>query len=297
MIYTASLAPVLKKVPRTISHIINKKKLSEYRLIFCINSGRAGSNYLAELLGSAVDVNSFHEPNPKMIGKYLNLIERYRYEQTFKKRNFKVARIKDLLLKLPEKFIYCETSHMFIKTFFDVVTEGFPRQVDVIVLRRYLPRVVKSFIELDYFSERNKTWPLWMSSPNAATSAIPCIDLDNNLDQYDLTIAYLIDIEARFLRFKAQYPNIRIHEVRVESLNIFSNTKIFFEQLRITPSEITENLCSKRVNQRKQTKNKYSGNKEVDLNYCQERIENSIEKAKALNIKIPQTLALDEFLQ
>lgn len=292
---TASLAPIIKRVPRTISHIINKQRISEYRLIFCINSGRAGSNYLAELLDSAVGVNSFHEPNPKMIGEHLDLINQYRYEQTFKKRNFKVGRIKELLLRLPEKSVYCETSHMFIKTFFDVVTERFPGQIEVIVLRRYLPRVVKSFIELGYFSERNKTWPLWMSSPNAATSAIACLDLDNNLDQYDLIIAYLIDIEARFLRFKTQYPNTKLHEVRVESLNIFSNTKTFFEQLRITPSETTKNLCNKQVNQKKPTKKKYSGDKEVDLNYCQERIANYIQKATALNLKIPPTLALDEF--
>lgn len=292
---TASFAPIIKTVPRTISHIINKQRLSKYRLIFCINSGRAGSNYLAELLDSAVGVNSFHEPNPKMIGKHLNLINQHKYEATFKKRNFKVGRIKDMLLRLPEKSVYCETSHMFIKTFFDVVMEGFPGQVEVIVLRRYLSRVVKSFIELDYFSDRNKTWPLWMSSPNATTSAIACLDLDNNLDQYDLIIAYLIDIEARFLRFKTQYPNIKLHEVRVESLNVFSNTKTFFEQLRITPSKMTEDLCSKQVNQKKQTKKKYSSDKEVDLNYCQERIYNYIQKAKAQNIKIPETLALDEF--
>ena len=71
---TARLARITKKVPRTISHVINKQRLSEYRLIFCINSGRAGSNYLAELLNSAVGVYSFHEPNPQMIGDNLNLI-------------------------------------------------------------------------------------------------------------------------------------------------------------------------------------------------------------------------------
>ena len=292
---TASLAHIIKRVPRTISHVINKKRLSEYRLIFCINSGRSGSNYLAKLLDSAVGVYSFHEPNPKMIGNNLNLINQYKYEQTFRKRNFKVVRIKDSLLQLPEKSVYCETSHMFIKTFFDVVMQGFLGQVEVIVLRRYLPRVVKSFIELGYFSERNKYWPLWMCSPNAATAAIPCIDIDSNLDQYDLTIAYLIDIEARFLRFKAQYLNTKLHEVRVESLNNFSNTKRFFEQLRITASQTTESLCVKQVNQRKQTKKKYSGDKEVDLNYCKERIENYIQKATVLNIRIPQTLAMDEF--
>ena len=69
--YTASLAPILKRVPRTISHVINKQRLSEYQLIFCINSRRSGSNYLAELLGSAVNIKIFYEPSPKMIGQSL----------------------------------------------------------------------------------------------------------------------------------------------------------------------------------------------------------------------------------
>ena len=273
---------------------MNKQNLSDYRLIFCISSGRAGSKYLANLLDSAVGVYGFHEPDPKMIDDHLILINQYKYEQTFMQRNFKVAHIKHRLQGLPEKSVYCETSHMFIKTFFDVVIKGFPRQVEVIVLRRYLPRVVKSFIELGYFSKVNKNWPLWMSSPNAATSAIPCIDTDSNLDQYDLTIAYLIDIEARFLRFKSQYPNIKIHEVRVESFRDFFNVKTLFDQLRIVPNNATYSLYNQQFNQKTKTKKRYTSNKKIELEYCQKRVKDYIRKATVLNIEIPQTLVLTE---
>jgi hypothetical protein len=45
----------------------------DMRYIFSINTGRAGSQYLSDLLGMAKNVVSFHEPQPQMIDRYLNL--------------------------------------------------------------------------------------------------------------------------------------------------------------------------------------------------------------------------------
>jgi len=60
---------------------------------------------------------------------------------------------------------------MFIKTYFDVIMNDF-LNVDVIILRRDIASVLKSFIELGYFSKSNKMWPKWMHYPDAVTSAI-----------------------------------------------------------------------------------------------------------------------------
>lgn len=46
---------------------------------------------------------------------------------------------------------------MFIKTFWDVVLSEFPRsryQIDVIILRRYLPAVLMSRVKLGHFGKR-----------------------------------------------------------------------------------------------------------------------------------------------
>ena len=287
--YTQKAVRAKRKIYQRISHFLHQDKISNHRLIFCINSGRSGSNYLSDILDSALEVNSFHEPSPTMAGDYLNIIEKYDYKQSFRKRYFKVYSIKETFLHLPDKTVYCETNHMFIKTFFDVVIHGFPGQIEVIRLRRYLPKVLKSFMELGYFSENNRSWRFWMSSPNAVTSAIPCINDDKNLDACDLSIAYLIDIEARFLRFKTQYPTIKVHEIRLEQLNQFSNIQSFFSQLRITPSDATQDLCAKKINQREKNKKN-----QADLDYCKERIDLYINKAKLQGISIPQTLALNE---
>jgi hypothetical protein len=41
------------------------------RLIFCINSGRSGSEYLAHLLDTAAHTDGVHENRPSMHGYYL----------------------------------------------------------------------------------------------------------------------------------------------------------------------------------------------------------------------------------
>jgi len=67
-----------------------------------------------------------------------------------------------------------------------------------------------------------------MSSPNAATAVLPAIGPDTTLDQFDLSIAYLLDIEARAVRFKIEYPHVRTHEVRLEELNEIKGVEEFF---------------------------------------------------------------------
>ncbi|MBW7898496.1 hypothetical protein B188_13730 [Candidatus Brocadiaceae bacterium B188] len=44
------------------------RKDPDHRLLFSINPGRSGSQYLAELLGTAEEVTSFHEAEPPMNG-------------------------------------------------------------------------------------------------------------------------------------------------------------------------------------------------------------------------------------
>ena len=61
--------------------------------IFSINSGRAGSQYLSELLNTAPEVKSFHEPDPNMTGPYLELISSAPYSDSFSERKIKVQAI------------------------------------------------------------------------------------------------------------------------------------------------------------------------------------------------------------
>ena len=277
--------------------ILNSLKLHPFnsnkkRLIFCINSGRSGSNYLADLLGTAKEVTSFHEADPPMIGEYLRIINNSPYAESFQQRAVKCKAIKKYLRRIPTKGIYCETNHMFIKTFFDVVLKDFIN-VEVIILRRELASVLKSFIELNYFSHENEAWPDWMSLPDAKTAAISCLVPYKEMDQYDRCIAYLIDIEARAQRFKKNYPWIKVHEVRLESLNNRHIVSSLFKELRITFTDKTEAIVGRVINKRSERKEDFKNSS--TLSYCNERIVRYIEKARSEDIPIPETLALHPY--
>ncbi|MBF2055645.1 MAG: hypothetical protein IGQ45_00185 [Cyanobacterium sp. T60_A2020_053] len=282
---------IIERYLNNIFNKLNEKKIQNHRLIFYINSGRSGSQYLAELLGTAKEVVSFHEPAPPMTGDFLTLANTLDYNNNKSKRirRIKSYTIKNYLRNLPENKVYCETNHMFIKTFFDVICEDF-KQVNVIILRRYLPSVLKSFVELGYFSDRHPNWHLWMSRPDAVTSAIPCLNYQE-LDQYDRCIAYLIDIEARAIRFQQEYPSIITSEVRLESLNNYQNVLELFETLSITPTQATETIYTEKINQRSNLKIMGKENT-VSLADCEERINNYIDIAIAQGVKVPHSLAL-----
>jgi hypothetical protein len=263
--------------------------VADRHLIFSINSGRSGSKYLAQLLGTAAEVKSFHEAKPKMSGEYLAMINAEPLHASREKRRIKAEAIAQMLRGMAPEQTYAETNHTFIKTFFDVVLEEF-RNVDVIVLRRALVHVLKSFIELGYFSSRNPLSLAWMSSPNAVTAAIRPIGSDSSLDQFDLCIAYLLDIEARALRFKAENPSVRTHDVRIERLNGQSEVQELFQRLELTPTDATEKLIGGPTNERQSRKIQI--NTPTTVEQCRERLRQYVEKARAKGIEIPVSAAL-----
>ena len=169
---------------------------------FCINPGRSGSQYLATLFGTDARVAAFHEAPPEMNGDLLRLAERTPYADTYDARRGKADAVRALLARQPDRSVYAETNHMFIKTFFDVAMREFAgARVGVVILRRAIAAVVKSFAELGIFTARNAVWPAWMSDPYALTRAIEPAAPAGTLDALEMTVAYLVDIEARAQRF------------------------------------------------------------------------------------------------
>jgi hypothetical protein len=264
-------------------------EVAERHLIFSINSGRSGSKYLAQLLGTAEGVASFHEAEPKMNAKFVEMINAQPLAASRDKRRIKGDAVAEFLRQHPGK-TYVETNHTFITTFYDVVLEDFVN-VDVVILRRDLAQVLKSFIELGYFSPLNPLSFAWMSSPNAATAALPAIGPDDVLDQYDRSIAYLLDIEARAQRFKTEYPEVRTYEVRLEQLNDRRSVEQLFERLGLRPTPATDDLCGQKINERRPRKEK--ARNPTTIEECRDRIALYLEKARKRGIPVPKSAALE----
>jgi hypothetical protein len=261
--------------------------LLDRRLIFSINSGRSGSNYLAELLGTARRVKSFHEAEPSMSGDYIDMINSEPLEASREKRRVKSHAIAETL-RADRRKVYAETNHTFIKTFYDVVLEDF-RNVQVIILRRDLAHVLKSFVELGYFSSLNPRAEKWMSSPNAVTAALPALAPDDELDQFDRCIAYLFDIEARAERFQRDYPAVPVHEVQLQQLNELGFVQALFRRLGLTTTFWTKRLCGRVVNEKTKRKSRFPN--PTTLEQCRQRLADYAAKARQRGIKLPTSLA------
>ena len=246
--------------------------------IFSINTGRAGSKYLYNILATAKGVVADHEPEPKMIGDILELATNKSYKESYKARIHKTKAIKKIM-KASSCSTYIETSNMFIKTFFDVVINKLPN-TKIVFLKRNFVDTLNSFYQLGYFSDRNKGWKYWMISPYAVTSAIPCLLDENEKDDIGLSLAYLIDIYARGYRFIEDNPNIPVFHITLDELNDEEYVKELFLNLNLIPTKATFQYIGKKVNSRLEKKKKF-GSKEISREYLKERSLSYIDKLKA----------------
>lgn len=260
-----------------------------HRLVFSINSGRSGSQYLARLLGTANGVCAFHEAEPDMSGLFLQMVCQQGLKETFAARSIKAQAIEHIIGQLPAGTLYAETNHMFIKTYFDVILQYFGEHiVEVIRLRRRLPDVLKSFINMGYFSDRNRVWPAWMHIPGRCDSAFNPPPLQRQPDQFDLAIGYLLDIEARAERFRAHYPDCKVHEVRLESLQTPEEVDSFFAVIGLSTTPTTLEMIGKPANERTQRKAQIA--MPTTAEYCEERIRDYIHSCRASGCSLPSGL-------
>lgn len=272
--------------PRLVRWLLSQvePQVRQRRFIFVVSSGRAGSGFLAQLLATAPNAVAEHEPRPRMIASYLRMVETRPLRDSLERRQVKLLGIINRTAHLPHEVTYAETSHMFIKTFHDVVMPFFPN-VDVIVLRRSLVRVLRSFIELGYFSDKNGHWRHWLHDPFGMNCVAEPVGRCPEMDQYDRCIAYLLDIEARAQGFRNLYPNARIHEVVLDTLVSPHGAKGLFDRLGLEWSAESERVCRTVANARKTAK-KYLG-LSASLEECQERLERYLQRARAAGCRIP----------
>jgi len=260
-----------------------------HKLVFSINSGRSGSQYLAQLLGSTKETCAFHEAEPDMSGPFLQMVCQHGLDATFTARNIKAQAIEHIIAQLPPGMRYAETNHMFIKTYFDVIMQHFGENaVQVVRLRRYLPAVLKSFINMGYYTDRNRVWPSWMHVAGYCDSIFSPPPLPREADQFDLAIGYLLDIEARAEHFQARYPGCLIREVRLESLQNPTQVSSFLESLNLTPTPETLVLVGKPANER--TQRKAHIDIQTTIKYCEERVSDYINTCRTHGSNLPETI-------
>lgn len=277
----------------------NGPQATRPRFLFSINPGRAGSQYLAKLLGTARGVTAFHEPPPDMAGRYVKLFPRDKqtllarllYVPIYARKYAKIRAIRKTMRSFPAGEVYAETNHEFILSFYDVAMNHL-HPVRVILLRRYLPKIVCSLVSLNRFTPGDRVTRYWYSSPNSPSAAIRAAARDAEMDQVDLCIAYVLDIEARAQRFKRQFPHVPVVEVRVEELNDLAGVRRCFEQLEIEPTGETETVVGEVVNRRTHVKERVG--RTLSEEDCLERVRKYVGRCHDQGIELPELPHLEK---
>ena len=228
---------------------------STRRMIFSTNSGRSGSEFLSRLLDAAPTISAGHERAPTMTGPWLREVGYLGFEATLEARRQKVGAIRQEFEHLPAFRVYADTSHMFVKTFADVVFDAFEHHtISVIDLRRDPIAIAGSFFALDYFGPSEGPWRDWMLPPTTPFAPFR-LRADEVQSQFDLIFGYLVGIATRTRELRSLTPQANWIDVDLSDLSTMDGAQRLFEQLRVKPPGDLTSVLGEKVNVKAARKN------------------------------------------
>jgi len=216
------------------------------RYIFSINTGRAGSDYLTELLSKAENTVSTHEPLPVMMGKPMQQFnagdeDALRALMPLKLREIEKSRGKGEL-------IYCETSHMFIKGWGYLIPEYLPQdEVGVIILRRDVGKTVHSMLRVRDVPGLTNHAKAWYLDPEGMRNLS---QLPPQAGPYKRCEWYIWEVFLRANDFQKRFPHITYWDCDLEQLNDIGFVKRMFTHFGLTPTPELQAAVGKRLNVR-----------------------------------------------
>ena len=250
--------------------------MADHRMVFSANPGRSGSGYLASLLGACATVDAGHERLPAMVDVWLRRVSYHGAAESFEDRKMKTAAIRSDLKLLPDGVVYVDTSHMFVKTFGDVVLHEFDHElISVIVLRRNPIEVARSFFELDEFGPRRRPWHDFMPSPTAP-GMIFTLAATEVKDQFDLIFGCLVDNVARTRLLQATAPSVTWIPAALDQITSAVGAKHLISSLDLVVPDDVEDRVKQRVNIK--TAEKQSQKQFVPDGYIAMRLESFINR-------------------
>lgn len=247
------------------------------KYIFCINSGRSGSNYLAHIFNNCEGCVSFHEPLPRMNG-----IAMYQWLKGNKNPLIHLMphKIKDIEER-SGNMVYIETNHCFIKGFGWHIPAYFKEQeIAVIILKRDAESVANS-LQINNASPFSIVGRDWLILPTAKNCLINpnqyvkrarlmfyfCkyiyrivstikkyfeveIKLPSFIKQCELMFLewYYDELHMRGESFKKRFPNIKYFTIHINLLNEKDKVDKLLKELGIKPRESLNELLGKARN-------------------------------------------------
>lgn len=218
------------------------------RLVFAASPGRSGTEHLARLFGTAKRTVAHHEATPTMTGMWLRRIAYEDPARSYDERSMKCDALRLELEHVPDGGLYVDTSHMFIKSFADVVVDSFDhRQITILVPRRPLVQLAASMLSLGWFSSLAPAWPDWLLPPTCPESRFP-ISPDEVTGRLDLIIGYVMDSELRTRELRERTPDIDWIDLDVNRIGEETIVRGLFERLLTGPTDATWAVTSRSAN-------------------------------------------------
>jgi hypothetical protein len=217
------------------------------KYIFCINSGRCGSDYLTELLSQARNTVSIHEGTPIMNGEPMQKFNDGDDSELCELLPLKIREIKKKS-KNGHK-IYCETNHSFIKGWGYLIPDLYipQEEIGVIILRRDIDKTAYSLLrvhEVPGVSEWSRTWYL---TPNIQRNLSKPA---KNANLYELCKWYIEETYLRAQEYKQIFPKIRYLECDLEQLNEYDFVVQMFEYFGLVATPELTNAVGNVINKR-----------------------------------------------
>ena len=215
------------------------------KYIFCINSGRSGSDYLTELLSRAKNTVSIHEGIPIMNG-----VPMQKYNDGCDRQLQQLMPLKMTQIRQKShngKKIYCETNHSFIKGWGYLLPDAYipQEEIGVIILKRDIAKTAYSLIrvrDVPGISEWTRTWLL--SPYSQRNLSQPAADPN----PWELCQWYVKETYLRGEEYKKRFPRIKYVECDLEQLNNYKFVTEMFATFGLTPTSSLQNAVGKAVN-------------------------------------------------
>jgi len=259
-------------------------KMPWRRFVYSINTGRSGSKYLSQIFNSVENTFAVHEPQPAFSLQTRTL------QSTYETRTQTAFRVFEKLMgQSKHKPVYVETNPNFKSLLWDVVLNELSEnyRVDVVIIRRHIPAVMKSLYQLGWFSTNRNAYE-WMETCNSVNSYVrSLVENDRQQDAFDNLMSYIVNTEGFAQFFKnvsRSNVNVVIHEYRSESIYTKKGVLQLIRDLNLQPTALTHKLAGEPLDKHT-TKQKNAV--KVTLAECELRARQYIAKAAEKDIHLP----------
>lgn len=214
---------------------------------------------------SSKAITAEHESPPALVDFHILL--RHGDNATFlSRRETKAPPFTRMVANLSAGGILADINHMYVKSWWDIVDDwlstvdpdGARFTVDVIVLRRWLPHVLRSML-VDRHAWLPQTPPWGYAGGeytvfHPAVCTLPPLTAFGSLDSLDLAVGYNADMELRYTRYLNTHkaPRFRVTHWRSEELFTMDGIRRLLETLDLGPPvdrRMVELAYTKPVNQ------------------------------------------------